>query len=80
MPRDKVTLGADSAPGLVRARLVAKDFAHGRPSALDLGLSSNTASVEALKLILSRAAKGRMRIWVWTSLLHSCLRMLSNPP
>ena len=51
------------APGLVRARLVAKDFAHGRPSALDLGLSSNTASVEALKLILSRAAKGRMRIW-----------------
>ena len=50
------------APGLVRARLVAKDFAHGRPSALDLGLSSNTASVEALKLILSRAAKGRMRI------------------
>ena len=51
------------APGLVRARLVAKDFAHGKPSALDLGLSSNTASVEALKLILSRAAKGRMRIW-----------------
>ena len=51
------------APGLVRARLVAKDFAHGRPSALDLGLSSNTASVEALKLILSRAAKGRMRVW-----------------
>ena len=51
------------APGLVRARLVAKDFAHGRPSVLDLGLSSNTASVEALKLILSRAAKGRMRIW-----------------
>ena len=51
------------APGLVRARLVAKDFAHGRPSAWDLGLSSNTASVEALKLILSRAAKGRMRIW-----------------
>ena len=42
---------------------MAKDFAHGRPSALDLGLSSNTASVEALKLILSRAAKGRMRIW-----------------
>ena len=36
------------APGLVRARLVAKDFAHGKPSALDLGLSSNTASVEAL--------------------------------
>ena len=27
------------APGLVRARLVAKDFAHGRPSALDLGLT-----------------------------------------
>ncbi|CAE7675304.1 RE1 [Symbiodinium sp. CCMP2592] len=51
------------APGLVRARLVAKDFAHGKPSALDLGLSSNTASVEALKLILSRAAKGRMRVW-----------------
>ena len=51
------------APGLVRARLVAKDFAHGRPSALDLGLSANTASVEALKLILSRAAKCRMRIW-----------------
>ena len=51
------------APGLVRARLVAKDFAHGRPSALDLGLSSNTASVEALKMILSRAAKGRMKMW-----------------
>ena len=51
------------APGLVRARLVAKDFAHGRPSALDLGLSSNTASVEALKTILSRAAKGRMKVW-----------------
>ena len=51
------------APGLVRARLVAKDFAHGRPSALDLGLSSNTASVEALKMILSRAAKGRMKVW-----------------
>ena len=50
------------APGLVRARLVAKDFAHGRPSALDLGLSSNTASVEALKAILSRAAKSRMRV------------------
>eukprot|EP00439_Symbiodinium_sp_Y106_P027517 s7563_g3.t1 len=29
-----------------------------RPSALDLGLSSNAASVEALKMILSRAAKG----------------------
>ena len=51
------------APGLVRARLVAKDFAHGRPSALDLGLSSNTASVEALKMILSRAVKGRMKMW-----------------
>ena len=51
------------APGLVRARLVAQDFAHGRPSALDLGLSSNTASVEALKAILSRAAKSRMRVW-----------------
>ena len=51
------------APGLVRARLVAKDFAHGRPSALDLGLSSNTVSVEALKMILSRAAKGRMKMW-----------------
>ena len=51
------------ALGLVRARLVAKDFAHGRPSALDLGLSSNTASVEALKTIVSRAAKGRMKVW-----------------
>ena len=27
------------------------------------GLSSNTASVEALKMILSRAAKGRMKMW-----------------
>ena len=60
MPRDKSRwVLTQKAPGLVRARLVAKDFAHGRPSALDLGLSSNTASVEALKLILSRAAKGR---------------------
>ena len=64
MPSDKITLGPNSeGPGLVRARLVAKDFAHGRPSALDLGLSSNTASVEALKMILSRAAKGRMKMW-----------------
>ena len=30
---------------------------------MDLGLSSNTASVEALKTILSRAAKGRMKVW-----------------
>ena len=51
------------APGLVRARIVAKDFAHGRPSALDLGLSSNTASVEALKIVLARAAKGKMRAY-----------------
>ena len=50
------------APGLVLAHLVGKDFADGRPSALDLGLSSNTASAEALKAILSRAAKGRMQV------------------
>ena len=26
-------------------------------------MSSNTASVEALKMILSRAAKGRVKVW-----------------
>ena len=48
------------APTRVRARLVAKDFAHGKPPGSRP--SSNTASVEALKLVLSRAAKGRAKV------------------
>ena len=64
MPRDKVTLGADSeSPRAGQSTPRGERLCARQPSALDLGLSSNTASVEALKLILSRAAKGRMRIW-----------------
>ena len=66
MPSDKITLGPNSegpwpCQGTPRGERLRSRKAVGRRPYL--GLSSNTASVEALKMILSRAAKGRMKMW-----------------
>ena len=47
----------------MRARLVAKDFAFNQPSALDLGIASQTASVEAFKVFLCRVVQDTLVLW-----------------
>ena len=67
------------APGLVRARLVAKDFAHGPL----LWISASLRTLRVWRRSNSYFPEPRRvacGYGVWTSLLHSCLRMLSNPP
>ena len=48
---------------IVRARLVAKDFAFHQPTALDLGIASQTASVEAFKGFLCRVVQDTLVLW-----------------
>ena len=51
---------------IVRARLVAKaakDFAFNQPSALDLGIASQTASVEAFKAFICRVVQDMLVLW-----------------
>ena len=61
---------------IVRARLVTKDFASNQPSALDLGIASQTASVEAFKAFLCRVVQDTLVLWgldVSTAFLYAKL-------
>ena len=61
---------------IVRARLVAKDFAFNQPSALDLGIASQTASVEAFKAFICRVVQDMLVLWgldVSTAFLYAKL-------
>ncbi|OLP99129.1 Copia protein [Symbiodinium microadriaticum] len=61
---------------IVRARLVAKDFAFNQPSALDLGIASQTASVEAFKAFICRVVQDTLVLWgldVSTAFLYAKL-------
>ena len=61
---------------IVRARLVAKDFAFNQPSALDLGIASQTASVEAFQAFLCRVVQDTLVLWgldVSTAFLYAKL-------
>ena len=61
---------------IVRARLVAKDFAFHQPTALDLGIASQTASVEAFKGFLCRVVQDTLVLWgldVSTAFLYAKL-------
>ena len=61
---------------IVRARLVAKDFAFHQPAALDLGIASQTASVEAFKGFLCRVVQDTLVLWgldVSTAFLYAKL-------
>ena len=61
---------------IVRARLVAKDFAFNQPSALDLGIASQTASVEAFKAFICRIVQDTLVLWgldVSTAFLYAKL-------
>ena len=61
---------------IVRARLVAKDFAFNQPSALDLGIASQTASVEAFKAFICRVVQDMLILWgldVSTAFLYAKL-------
>ena len=61
---------------IVRARLVAKDFAFNQPSALDLGIASQTASVDAFKAFICRVVQDTLVLWgldVSTAFLYAKL-------
>ena len=61
---------------IVRARLVAKDFAFNQPSALDLGIASQTVSVEAVKAFICRVVQDTLVLWgldVSTAFLYAKL-------
>ena len=61
---------------IVRARLVAKDFAFNQPSALDLGIASQTASIEAFKAFICRVVQDTLVLWgldVSTAILYAKL-------
>ena len=63
---------------IVRARLVAKEFAFHQPSALDLGIASQTASVEAFRGFLCRVVQDTLVLWgldVSTAFLYAKLVM-----